>query len=258
MIEAAQNLLLCKKVLSDFPYKLTTHSMSPLINPQFVNWLCKEASSLFEKEPNLIEAFSPTIIIGDIQGQFDDLVKIFKLSNIQVNQRYIFLGNYLEYEQQSIETLCLLYMLKIFYPKNIILLRGNHESRSIGKTSGFSNDCEQRLSIECANHFYDSFDKMPLCTVVDNKIFCVHAGISKDIRSLDEIRNIKRFGEISTNNFIYDLLTSGPSKFCKEWKKNEKCDSFLWGIELANKFMYNNDLKVIVRGNQTVENGVLV
>ena len=99
-------------------------------------------------------------------------------------------------------------MLKLTYPMYLILLRGNHESRAMATTYGFSKECEKKLGLECTEYFCSAFDKMPLCAIVDNKAFCVHAGISQDLHTIKDIQNINRFREIPDNGLFCDLLWS--------------------------------------------------
>ena len=91
--------------------------------------LCAEATALMAKEPNIVRVDDPVMFIGDIHGQFYDLHNILTETGRIGELNYVFLGDYVDRGSFSVECLCILYCLKINFPKQITLLRGNHESK---------------------------------------------------------------------------------------------------------------------------------
>lgn len=250
-----RNEQLIKKMMESFPENMTPLTMKPLLTPAFVHWICDRVQPILEAEPNVIDVTSCVHIVGDIHGQFNDLVTIFKLGGIPPKQKYVFLGDYVDRGKHSLEVICLLLILKYLYPKEMILLRGNHESREMIKMYGFSEDCKKKLTVQCQKYFCNTFDKMPLCAIVDKKAFCVHGGISKDLKTIKDITEISRFCEIPDSGLFCDLLWSDPLKSCKEYKKSERCETNLWGLDPALRFLEDNELSIIIRGHQVVNEG---
>ena len=76
----------------------------------------------------LLELNLPMKVCGDIHGHFSDLTHIFSQSGSPEDTRYLFLGDYVDRGDNSIDTMCLLLAYKIQNQKSFFLLRGNHES----------------------------------------------------------------------------------------------------------------------------------
>ena len=99
-------------------------------------FLCKHARAQFLSQPMLLEVVAPVNICGDTHGQYSDLLQLFALGNFPPDANFLFLGDYVDRAMQSLETIALLFALKIKYPLNLCLLRGNHECASINRIYG--------------------------------------------------------------------------------------------------------------------------
>jgi len=109
----------------------------------------------------------------------------------------VFLGNYVDHGRQSLEVICLILAFKIRYPKKFFPLRGSHEGTLINRKCGFYDECERRYSIKLWKIFTDLFNCMPVAALIDEKIFCIHGGLSPDLNSMEQIRRIMRPTDVS-------------------------------------------------------------
>ena len=124
--------------------------------------------------------------------------------------------------RHSIEVMCLLMAYKIKYPENFFILRGNHETESISRLYGFYDECKRRYSIKLWKTFVDLFNCLPVAALIEDKILCMHGGISPHLENLDQIRKIKRPTDIPDSGLITDLLWSDPKPSGKKWDENER------------------------------------
>ena len=194
-------------------------------------------------------------IIGDIHGQYYDLLRLFQYSGFPPESNYLFLGDYVDRGKQSIETICLLLAYKIKYPENFFILRGNHESASINRIYGFYDECKQRYSVKLWKTFTDCFNCLPIAAIIDEKIFCCHGGLSPELTDMDLIRNVKRPTDIPDSGLLCDLLWSDPDKDITGWGNNERGVSFTFGPDVVARFLEKHDLELICRAHQVVEDG---
>ena len=91
-------------------------------------------------QPMLLELSAPIKIVGDIHGQYYDLLRIFEYGGFPPSANYLFLGDYVDRGIQGIEVCVLLFALKLNFPSNVVLLRGNHESRNMTETFTFRDE----------------------------------------------------------------------------------------------------------------------
>ena len=157
-----------------------------------VTFIIDEAAQVLVNQPALLELEAPIQIVGDIHGQFHDLLRLFEHCGFPPDANYLFLGDYVDRGKNGLECICMLLAYKIKYPENFFLLRGNHECASINRIYGFYDECKRRYNIKMWKKFQDVFNMLPFAAVIDEKIFCIHAGLSPDLNSPDQIKRIMR------------------------------------------------------------------
>ena len=206
-------------------------------------------------QPSLLELEAPIKIVGDIHGQYPDLLRLFEYGGFPPDSNYLFLGDYVDRGKNSLETICLLLAYKIKFPENFFLLRGNHESASINRIYGFYDECKRRRSTKLWKLFTECFKCLPVAALVDDKIFCMHGGLSPDLKTMEQIRRIQRPREVPDTGILCDLLWADPEKARPGWNDNDRGVSFTFGADIVATFLRKHDLDLICRAHQVVEDG---
>ncbi|KWU42693.1 Metallo-dependent phosphatase, partial [Rhodotorula sp. JG-1b] len=217
--------------------------------------ICQAAREVFLSQPTLIELSPPVKIVGDVHGQYSDLIRLFEMCGFPPSANYLFLGDYVDRGKQSLETILLLLCYKVKYPENFFLLRGNHECANVTRVYGFYDECKRRCNIKIWKTFVDVFNCLPIAAVVASKIFCVHGGLSPSLSSMDDIRKISRPTDVPDYGLLNDLLWSDPSDTALDWEDNERGVSYCFGKSVIGAFLARYDFDLICRAHMVVEDG---
>jgi len=220
-----------------------------------IGMLCSLSRDIFMDQSALLEIEAPIKVCGDIHGQFYDLLRLFDWAGYPSKNNFLFLGDYVDRGHQNIETICLLLAYKIKYPDTFFLLRGNHESDSVNRIYGFFDECKRRYSIKLWKKFTECFNCMPIAALINDKILCMHGGLSPELYNIDQIRKVQRPMNVPDTGFICDLLWSDPEKNVNGWGENERGVSYVFGPDIVSNFLKKQDLDLICRAHQVVQDG---
>ena len=101
--------------------------------------------------------------------------------------------------------------LKCQHQSHLWLLRLVYKSDNLGK---------RRYNLKIWKYFVDVFNAMPIMALIDEKILCMHGGLSPDLHSVNDLCNIKRPIEIPDEGLLCDVLWSDPDPHISGWGEN--------------------------------------
>lgn len=221
--------------------------------------LAAAAKRHLNNEKSIIYVTSPIMVCGDIHSQVYDLLEIFNNFGWPKDRPYLFLGDYVDRGIHGIETICLLFDFMLKFPSTFHLLRGNHESRHITQMYGFYDECLHKYgSSRVWSAITEVFDYLPLCAVIDNRILCMHGGLSPSLLSLDDISGLRKGMDVPQQGPVTDLLWADPDESIRGWGPSGRNTSFTWGKDVTTKFCHDNNLDFIIRAHQLLESEITV
>ena len=169
------------------------------------------------------------------------------------------MGDYVDRGPYGPEVCLYLLALKIKFPNDIIMLRGNHESREMTQQFNFYDQMMAEYDVELYDMLMDAFDLLPIACLVCSQYLCMHGGISRHMTTLDSINKIDRRMEPPEDGLLCDMLWADPadSKKCgKDWVFNEKrCISVVFGRRPLNALLEKEGLKCIIRAHEVKQKG---
>lgn len=221
-----------------------------------IQLVCSKSIEFLNNDPMLLQLHAPVNVVGDVHGQFNDAMKYIEIGGDPATTQYLFLGDYVDRGMNSVETITTMLCLKILYPENVYLLRGNHETEDISHLYGFFDECQEFYNEEIWKLFNEVFTYLPLAAIISQRIFCVHGGISQHMASPSIIKDIQRpLREIQEDSYISDLLWADPDPEINGYQASERGTSFTFGSDAADSFLNANDFDLICRAHQVVPDG---
>lgn len=237
--------------------QLLEHNPPQLLPPETIQLLCHALKTELLGVPNIMLVQTPVAVVGDIHGQYHDLLEIFRILGPPPNTNYLFLGDYVDRGYYLVETISLLIVLKLRYPERVFLIRGNHELRTITTNYGFYTEVLNKYlgDAQVWIDITDLFDYLPLAATVDGRLLAVHGGLLPLCQQLDQIRALDRFKEIPHDGVMADLVWLDPDTEIMDFKLLPRGAGYLFGLDVINKFTRENNLGQVIRAHQLCNEG---
>ncbi|GJD07616.1 Serine/threonine-protein phosphatase 2B catalytic subunit [Galdieria sulphuraria] len=137
--------------------------------------IIKDTISVVAAESNVLDVRVPeggvVHIIGDIHGHLYDLSSILENTGYpNCKNTLLFNGDYVDRGSWGIEVLLILCLLKLWEPRRVFLLRGNHETSYCNVIYGFRKECIQKYNVKVYLSCQQLFCHLPVAAVVSNHI----------------------------------------------------------------------------------------
>lgn len=208
-------------------------------------------------------------ILGDIHGQYNDMIDLLRVfcenwasHQENLDLKYLFLGDYVDRGDYSLEVMVSLLCWKILCPDNVYLLRGNHECITVNGRYGFKKECVDlygmRDGLMVWRKINEVFDYFPLACTIHDTYFCVHGGLSEGLNDLTQLKKLSLPVTINEGSGTMEnqILWSDPDRSGRvsDFRENPRRGP-QFGANACDNFFKSTGTKKIIRAHQTAQDG---
>lgn len=227
----------------------------PTFSEQLYMTICTLSIQHLKRQPTLINLTGNFVVVGDLHGNIHDLLRILRKNGSPSQTKYIFLGDYIDRGDYSLEVMTLLLTLMLMFPESVILLRGNHEVAEINKMYGFyAQIMKSKYSMNLYKKFNMVFDYLSLAAILNKETLLVHGGIGPNVQTLSAISSIKK--PIELTEPVIEMLWSDPDMKTLTFSSSTRGQGCCFGISALRAFLMRCSLKRIIRGHQVEATGI--
>ncbi len=218
--------------------------------------LFKEAIKALEGRPIITINKDEVLVIGDLHGDLGTLNKVLS----KWEGPMAFLGDYVDRGDRGLEVLTKVLELKVDNPREIFLLRGNHESPIMNMEYGFVGELRQKVAEwrETYRAIVEVYVNMPMGIVLNGSYFLVHGGIPVDMLHIQRISESIKTDMLETpeDPIALQMLWNDPTEMIDDYMPSPRGPGiFLFGRSITEKFLGLNGLSYVVRGHEYATSG---
>eukprot|EP00754_Rhynchopus_humris_P041633 Rhum_TRINITY_DN25185_c0_g1::Rhum_TRINITY_DN25185_c0_g1_i1::g.181457::m.181457 len=233
--------------------------------------LVQAATLMFAQEATVVHVESEgdvTVVCGDIHGSLHDLLHVLDTYGMPGSGlKYVFNGDLVDRGDNSCEVLLIVLALKLCAPDAVFVNRGNHEDTEVNVFYGFVDECREKYDFSFYQLCAGLFDYLPLVTILNKSVCVLHGGLSSvDNFLLSEVASFNRGPDYCTRRserqetIIGDILWSDPKKSDTSTgiSPSPRGRGQLFGRDVTERFLRENDLKLLVRSHEEQQTGYRV
>jgi len=211
-----------------------------------------------------LEAQGEALMISDLHGDIESLTHIMKESNFlqKMNQNshtfLIFFGDYGDRGEYSKEVYYAVLKLKLAFPEQVVLMRGNHEGPEDLLASPHDLPTEFQIKFGekwegAYSKIRELFDCLYNAVLVEKRYLIIHGGLPHKAKTIDDLA----YAHIlhPKQSFLEEMLWSDPSEIVKETCASPRGAGKLFGENITNQALRRFDVKILIRGHEPCEDG---
>lgn len=92
------------------------------------------------------------------------------------------------------------------------------------------------------------FNYLPISAIIDERVLCMHGGLSPDLQSLGHINSVLRPQDVPDEGILCDLLWADPDQI-NGWSPNDRGVSYIFGQDVVKSFCKKHDIDLVCRAH---------
>jgi serine/threonine-protein phosphatase PP1 catalytic subunit len=253
-----KHLMPLLRLLPEETEKVGTRIPIPSFDSAQIHSLIQVAQPIFAAQAKaVIDIPFPSWVIGDIHGNFHDLIRIIGKIDPDGTTPALFLGDYVDRGCYSLEVLLALFTLKVLDPMRFFFIRGNHEFAAMNAEYGFKDELDQRYPDSGLwEAFTTVFDLFPLAAILGETIICLHGGIGPHVPSIDRIKSLT-LPICESTEMVTEIVWADPTSDSETpYIASARGSGYMFGPLALKEFLKASQCERLLRAHQCVSHGL--
>lgn len=246
------------------------------VNGKVFNRLVEDAALLLREEHGKIgglkitgrlvklEPSGEALIVGDLHGDIESLIDIFEKSNFlqklnEASDAYLlFLGDYGDRGVYSAEVYYTVLKLKLLFPKQVVLMRGNHEGPN--DLMADPHDLPAQFQARFGENWSEAYTNVRMifahmynAILVGERYLLVHGGLPLEASTIEDLAYAH--AKHPNQRFLEEILWSDPTDMVEETWASPRGAGKLFGEKVTNTVLRRLNVKVLIRGHEPCREG---
>jgi len=204
------------------------------------------------------------LVLSDLHGDLESLIQIVKESNFldKMSQDshaiLIFLGDYGDRGEYSKEVYYSVLRLKLLFPEQVILMRGNHEGPEDLMPS--PHDLPTEFQIKFGEKWEGAYSRIRNlfahlynAVIVQERYLIIHGGLPYKAKSIKDLAYAQTAHP--KQSFLEEMLWSDPNDMANEVSASPRGAGRLFGEKVTIEALRRFNVKILIRGHEPCEEG---